>query len=129
MRSFVSDDALGVLGWPGAQKKCFGLLSDCASAAEVANANSKATTRCNPEIHLSEWARIFLTSLVVMKTPGCRPPPTLRLYSRIFLYYARSKSLGTRNSTQVPGCANPALLGRENLVVLLANVNAYGAEN
>src|ERR1700674_810487 len=85
MRSFVSDDALGVLGWPGAQKKCFGLLSDCASAAEVANANSKATTRCNPEIHLSEWARIFLTSLVVMKTPGCRPPPTLRLYSRIFL--------------------------------------------
>src|SRR6266403_5355950 len=58
MRSFASADALGVLGWPGAQKKCLGLLGDCAAAAEVANANSKATTRCKPEIHLSEWVRI-----------------------------------------------------------------------
>src|SRR6266403_1538926 len=58
MRSFASADALGVLGWPGAQKKCFGLLGDCAAAAEVTNANSKATTRCKPEIHLSEWVRI-----------------------------------------------------------------------
>src|SRR5580704_8933421 len=59
MRSFASDDGPGVLGWPGAQKKCFGLLSDCASAAAVANANSKAKTRCKLEIHLSEWVRIF----------------------------------------------------------------------
>src|ERR1700687_4278076 len=58
MRSFASADALGVLGWPGAQKKCFGLLGDCAAAAEVANANSKATTKCKPENHLSEWVRI-----------------------------------------------------------------------
>src|ERR1700730_17666223 len=58
MRSFASDDGLGLLGWPGAQKKCFGLLGDCASAAAVANANSNATTKCKPEIHLSEWVRI-----------------------------------------------------------------------
>src|SRR3979409_1853488 len=58
MRSFASDDGPGVLGWPGAQKKCFGLLGDCASAAAVANANSKAMMRCKLEIRLSEWVRI-----------------------------------------------------------------------
>src|SRR5258706_4949934 len=58
MRSLASADALGVPGWPGAQKKCFGLLSDCAAGAGVANTSSNAMTTGQPEIHPSEWARI-----------------------------------------------------------------------
>src|SRR5258708_35734985 len=88
MRSFASDDGPGVLGWPGAQKKCFGLLSDCASATAVANANSKATTRCRLEIRLLEWVRIcaFLFRkdhlLAASTPPQPHSPPELALCPR-----------------------------------------------
>src|SRR6266478_3564112 len=104
MRSFASADGLGALVWPGAQKKCFGLLGGCAAAAELANANSKATIRCKPEIGLAEGVRIF-------DLPrrdegyGLTAPPDRTARASV----ARSKSLETRNSTQVPGCAQTRL--------------------
>src|SRR6266853_1928146 len=88
MRSFASDEGPGVLGWPAAQKKCFGLLGDCASAAAVANANSTATTRCKLEIRLSEWVRIcaFLFCkdhlLAASTPPQPHSPPELALCPR-----------------------------------------------
>src|ERR1700752_3085833 len=50
---------------------CFEMLGDCALAAELANAISKATTTCKPEIHLLERVRICdLPSLPFLRIRG-----------------------------------------------------------
>src|SRR5882672_2014807 len=48
MRSFTNEPGLGVLGWFGAQKKCFGFVAPEAVALISARAHAKAST-CRPK--------------------------------------------------------------------------------
>src|SRR6266853_4091027 len=90
MRSLVSADALGVLGCPGAQKKCLGLVGDCAWAAELANANSKATTK---------WVLIcdLPCRVKARRPPRCNP--TVRAVQQPALPARDGSSTTTKMST------------------------------
>src|SRR5258705_2411019 len=111
MRSFASADALGVLGWPGAQKKCFGLLSDCAAGAGVANTSSNAMTTGQPDIHPSEWARICDLPRCA-ENSGLPAPIAGQAYKPARVGIVVCRFIGTGRSGQLPRRANPQLLAR-----------------